>query len=53
MFKHSSETEKKCKECNQTVSSIEHLIGDNQIISYNEKTSTWTKRSLKNGNTKA
>ena len=51
MFKHSNEIEKKCKECNQIISSIDHLIGDNKIISHNEKTSTWTKRRL-NGNPK-
>lgn len=46
MFKHSTEIEKKCKECNQTISMIEHLIEEKEIISYNEKTSTWTKRGL-------
>ncbi len=51
MFKHSSEVEKKCEKCNQTISKIDHLIGDAEIISYNEKTSTWTKRAL-NGNKK-
>lgn len=51
MFKHSSEPEKKCKDCNQIISSIDHLIGDKEIISFNEKTNTWTKRGL-NGNKK-
>ena len=52
MFKHSKEVEKRCPECKQVISSIDHLIGEKEIISYNEKTNTWTKRGL-NGNKKA
>ena len=51
MFKHSSEVEKKCPECKQVISSIDNLISDDEIITYNEKTSLWTKRRL-NGNKK-
>lgn len=32
---------KKCDTCGQTISAIQHLISNDKIISYNEKTNTW------------
>ena len=50
-FKFVSKHIKKCDKCGQEVSSIEYLTGDKNLICYNAKTGTWSKRVVINGNT--
>lgn len=51
-FKFTTKATKKCKECNQEISSIEHLIGDEKILSYNKKTGTWVEKAVVDGDKK-